>query len=399
LLTETLALQYLRSAAPSAETGLHLVGHRVQVLVDAIQDFREFGVDHVVQLPELVLVGDQSAGKSSLMSALAEIHLPQSAGCCTRCPAHIKTTPAETWTCKISLEREYSYNPLSGRPIESRDVTKNKPFPPWIQQDLEVKPFITIREKSQLEEALKWAQIATLNHNKHHSLYIPGTDNFIEDESTEAKFSPNVVSVEISGPGLVPLSFYDLPGIFQNAGQKEDQYLVKVVENLALKYIRRPQALIISALPMSADPATSRTAKVIVDNNAASRCIGVLTKADQLQEGQSIAEFENMLKGTDYQRGHGYYVTKQPGHSSGLIHKENYHAIARAEEEEFFSTHWPWNLEWSEFQSRFGTTNLAHALSQKFAAQIVKRYKYHVPIRLFPANSYVASRKSREKSY
>jgi len=321
------------------------------------------------------------------MSALAEIHLPQSAGCCTRCPAHIKTTTAETWTCKISLEREYSYEPLSGRPIESRDVTRNRPFPPWNQQDLEVKPFITIREKSDLEEALKWAQIATLNHNKHHSLYIPGTDNFIDDESTEAKFSPNVVSVEISGPGLVPLSFYDLPGIFQNAGQKEDQYLVKVVENLALKYIRRPQALIICALPMSADPATSRTAKVIVDNNAASRCIGVLTKADQLQEGQSIVEFENMLKGTDYQRGHGYYVTKQPGHSSGLIHKQNGHAIARGEEEKFFSDNRPWNLEWSEFRSRFGTTNLAHALSQKFAAQIVKRYIYHVPINPFPANS------------
>lgn len=349
------------------------MGYRVQVLVDAIQDFREFGVDHVVQLPELVLVGDQSAGKSSLMSALAEIHLPQSAGCCTRCPAHIKTTPAETWTCKISLEREYSYEPLSGRPIESKNVTRNNPFPPWKQQDLEVKPFITIRDRSQLEEALKWAQIATLNHNKHHSLYVPGTDNFIGDESTEAKFSPNVVSVEISGPGLVPLSFYDLPGIFQNAGQKEDQYLVKVVENLALKYIIRPQALIICALPMSADPATSRTAKVIVDNNAASRCIGVLTKADQLQDGQSIAEFENMLKGTDYQRGHGYYVTKQPGHASGIKYEENYHAVARAEEEIFFSTKTPWMDEWSEFRSRFGTTNLAHALSQKFAAQIAKR--------------------------
>jgi GTPase SAR1 family protein len=374
LLTDILASQYLRSAAPSAETGLHIVGHRVQVLVDAIQDFREFGVDHVVQLPELVLVGDQSAGKSSLMGALAEIHLPQSAGCCTRCPAHIKTTPADTWTCKISLEREYSYEPLSGRPIDSRDVTKNRPFPPWVhQQDLDVRSFITIRDKSQLEEALKWAQIATLNHNKHHSVYVPGTDNFIDDESTEAKFSPNVVSVEISGPGLVPLSFYDLPGIFQNAGQKEDQYLVKVVENLALKYIRRPQALIICALPMSADPATSRTAKVIVDHNAASRCIGVLTKADQLQEGQSVAEFENMLKGIDYQRGHGYYVTKQRGHSSGLFYEENYHEDARAEEEHFFSTQSPFNSEWIEFRSRFGTMNLAHALSQKFASQVVKR--------------------------
>jgi hypothetical protein len=333
------------------------------------------------------------------MGALAEIHLPQSAGCCTRCPAHIKTTPADVWTCKISLEREYSYEPRSGRAIDSRDVTKNKPFPPWIpQQDLEVKHFITIDDKSQLEQALKWAQIATLNHSKHHSLYVPGTDTFIDDENTEAKFSPNVVSVEISGPGLVPLSFYDLPGIFQNAGQKEDQYLVKVVENLAEKYIRRPQALIICALPMSADPATSRTAKVIVDQNAANRCIGVLTKADQLQQGQSVAEFENMLKGMEYQLGYGYYVTKQPGHSAGLIYNENYHAKARADEEFFFSSEWPWNAEWSEFSSRFGTTKLAQALSQNFAAQIVERYIHHVFVERRSANSDAAFQKSRVKS-
>jgi GTPase SAR1 family protein len=349
------------------------VGHRVQVLVDAIQDLREFGVDHFVGLPELVLVGDQSAGKSSLMGALTEIHLPQSAGCCTRCPAHIKTTPAEVWTCKISLEQQYSYEPINGRPIELKDVTRNRPFPPWKHQpELKVKPFITIQDKSQLEEALKWAQIATLNHTKHHSLYIPGTDNFLGDESTEAKFSPNVVSIEISGPNLTPLSFYDLPGVFQNAGHKEDQYLVKVIENLAVEYIRRPQALIICALPMSADAATSATSKIIADCNAGARCIGVLTKADQLPEGQSHTDFENILKGHSYKLGHGYFATKLPGQSR-LVYDESYHANARAAEEHFFSTQSPWNGDWSEFGSRFGTQKLAQALSEKFGAKIAER--------------------------
>jgi hypothetical protein len=233
------------------------------------------------------------------------------------------------------------------------------------------KPFKTIRDKSELENVLRWAQIAILNHNKNHAQYIPGTDNFVNDERTEAKFSPNVVSVEIYGPGLVPLSFFDLPGIFQNAGQKEDQYLVKVIENLAAKYIRHSQALIICALPMSADPATSRTAKVISDLNAESRCIGVLTKADQLQDGQAHADFESMLRGQEHKIGHGYYVTKLPGQSQ-RSYDEEYHARARNAESLFFSTQSPWDSEWIEFRSRFGTSNLAHALSQKFAAQIVE---------------------------
>jgi hypothetical protein len=308
------------------------------------------------------------------MGALAEIHLPQSTGCCTRCPAHIKTAPAETWTCKVSLQQFYAYEPVTGRPLESKDVTRNRPFPPWREQDLVLKPFMTIRKKKQLEEVLKWAQIATLNHNRHHAQYIPGTDAFCNDERTEAKFSPNVVSVEISGPGLVPLSFYDLPGIFQNAGQKEDQYLVKVIENLAAKYIRHPQALIICALPMSADPATSRTAKVISDLNAESRCIGVLTKADQLQDGQSHSDFEAMLRGHEHKIGHGYYVTKLPGQAAARAYDDVYHKKARVAEDDFFRSTSPWDMEWSEFRSRCGTQNLAHALSQKFASQIVERY-------------------------
>lgn len=60
--------------------GFEIVGKNVKILVDAISDLREFDLSHVVELPELVLVGDQSAGKSSLMSALTEIQLPRDQG-------------------------------------------------------------------------------------------------------------------------------------------------------------------------------------------------------------------------------------------------------------------------------------------------------------------------------
>jgi hypothetical protein len=58
-----------RSSAPSQESGLHIVGRRVQVLVDAINDIRGMGVEHLVDLPQLVLVGDQSAGESTQNAA------------------------------------------------------------------------------------------------------------------------------------------------------------------------------------------------------------------------------------------------------------------------------------------------------------------------------------------
>jgi len=61
---------------------------------DTLGDLQLLGVSHDVPLPELVLVGDQSSGKSSLMSALARLNLPTSSGICTRCPFHIHMRPS-----------------------------------------------------------------------------------------------------------------------------------------------------------------------------------------------------------------------------------------------------------------------------------------------------------------
>ncbi|ELR05350.1 hypothetical protein VC83_09288 [Pseudogymnoascus destructans] len=369
-----------RSSAPSQESGLHIVGRRVQVLVDAINDIRGMGVDYLVDLPQLVLVGDQSAGKSSLMGALAEIHLPQDSGCCTRCPTHIKTGHAETWSCKISLNLSYNYAPRDPtRPIQANEVTKNNPFPPWREMALVTKEFVVITDKSELEEALRWAQIAILNPSKSHKYYVPSAQNNLSPNrnmTTEAKFSPNVVSVEMSGPGLPPLSFFDLPGIFQNPSQKEDDYLVKVVENLAKKYIKHQQALVIHALPMSADPTTSRAGKVIRDLKAENRTIGVLTKADCLQIGHSDAQFKELLEGRTHMVQHGYFVTKQMQTLKGsapFSREGEYHAKSKQSEEAFFDEAYPWShAGWKGYRNRCGTENLQRALSQKFANQIIE---------------------------
>jgi hypothetical protein len=89
---------------PAQIQGLELVDQKVKILVDAISELRKLGLGHVVQLPELVLIGDQSASKSSLMSALTEVQLPNDQGICTKCPANIKTSPSDTWTCQVSLQ-------------------------------------------------------------------------------------------------------------------------------------------------------------------------------------------------------------------------------------------------------------------------------------------------------
>ncbi|KAI1196177.1 P-loop containing nucleoside triphosphate hydrolase protein [Nemania serpens] len=269
------------------------IGMKMKEYNEALGDIQPLGVSHVAVLPELVLVGDQSSGKSSLMSAFACSKLPRSSGICTRCPFHIRMSSSKdlTWSCTVSLQKEYEYCPPANRPVRRADVTKRNPFPPWVRKTLaETIIFKTIYEHDSvgIDEILCWAQVATLNPSQNPAQFVPGEGSYAKETtletaklSTEARFSPNVVSLEMRGPCFPDLSFFDLPGIFAVPELKDDDYLVDVVENLTRKYVSSKGAIIMLALPMDQDMDNSRTLGVVRELNAENRTIGVLTKADR----------------------------------------------------------------------------------------------------------------------
>lgn len=53
-------------------------------LIQAIKELEGLNINTTLQLPKFVVVGDQSAGKSSIVEALCDISLPRSSGTCTR---------------------------------------------------------------------------------------------------------------------------------------------------------------------------------------------------------------------------------------------------------------------------------------------------------------------------
>jgi hypothetical protein len=249
---------------------------------DTLGELQQLGIQHVAQLPELVMVGDQSAGKSSLMSGLAELDLPRSGGVCTRCPIHIRLSRDNRWSCTVSLQLDYDFH-IGNRNIRKSDVNRSNPFPPWIPKPHRItKVFksIDFEERSQTEDVLRWAQVAILNPNSAPDLYTPGEGANAREMSlqeavlqTEAQFSPNIVALELKGPTFPDLSFYDLPGVFSTPAREEDEYLVQVVKNLTSHYVRRPEAIILWALPMNNDPETSISLGLIRDAKAQRRTV------------------------------------------------------------------------------------------------------------------------------
>ncbi|KAI9796366.1 MAG: hypothetical protein M1833_006371 [Piccolia ochrophora] len=366
-------------------TGLARLGRGVKALVESVNNLRHLGVeDLVLPLPKIVVVGDQSTGKSSLIEAISEIKVPKKAGTCTRCPLEITTTedssPDATWSCKVSLFKKYMYAPSdeSGR-SRKRAVSKDRPFGPFTTlQPPENLLFKTIYDKRQVIKTIFWAQLATLNPHEDHRSYVAKLNRDLENSNSwepeddtscplKVAFSPNVVRLDIAGPGLPNLSFYDLPGLI-NQNDDED-HLVSMVRNLVKDYIRDKNSLVLLTVPMTGDAATSSAGGLVKDMDAKGRCIGVLTKPDRLEIGNTWAQWIEILQNHLYPVGYGYFVTKQPSQSS--LDARIDHVQARQEEIDFFEDNPPWSTKFQDFSKRFGTSNLQTFLSEKLTAQIL----------------------------
>ena len=59
-------------------------------LLSAVDRMREILHDEKIRLPEIVVVGDQSVGKSSVLEAISGIQLPRAQYICTRCPLELR---------------------------------------------------------------------------------------------------------------------------------------------------------------------------------------------------------------------------------------------------------------------------------------------------------------------
>ncbi|KAG5294241.1 dynamin family protein, interferon-induced GTP-binding protein Mx2 [Histoplasma ohiense] len=341
-------------------TSIDVISRTMKALVKKIQDLRHLGIEnHKLPLPKICVVGDQSTGKSSLIEGMSEIKVPRSAGCCTRCPLEINLSDQldGPWSCKIFLMKKYIYSTqLIKRGGKSKDLG------PWVEQEPEIIPFVNLTDKVGVQDALKWAQLATLNPSTSHENYIPG-QNTRTDETTQVKFSPNVVRLDISAPHFPNLSFYDLPGVINVAEVEEEKYLVTLVENLVKQYISTSSCTVLLTLPMTDDATNSSAARIIREVGATARTLGVLTKPDRVGYGEGYNQWEEILRGEKFTVGHGYYVVRNNPNP------QVEHAQAREEEEEFFSAG-PWRSELVEYSTRFGTRNLQMALSKLLKQQI-----------------------------
>ncbi|KAF4312831.1 hypothetical protein GTA08_BOTSDO12006 [Botryosphaeria dothidea] len=361
-----------RSTIPD-NLAIETLGRGVKELVQAINKIEQLGITKVAgDTPKIVVVGDQSTGKSSVINAISGIQVPRSSGTCTRCPMQITLTENKErnarWRCEITLRREFCYDPQR---VAFPTTQKPPHFYPWDEQESpETVPFKTVYNKKELQHVIYQAQLATLNPGADPTTFTSMPEVNIGSGHYEVQFSPNLVCLDISAPDLPNLSFYDLPGVISQTENGGDPYLIKLVKQLVKRYVAKENALVLLACSMENDIQNSSAAGLLRKYGAIDRCLGILTKPDRLPRGDPVDRWEGILRGEAFRLGHGYHVVRNPSQAdldSGMDH-----AGARKMEAEWFRGMKPWCDRFLEFNDRFGTEKLQDKLSQMLAIQILQ---------------------------
>ncbi|KIY72139.1 hypothetical protein CYLTODRAFT_486540 [Cylindrobasidium torrendii FP15055 ss-10] len=258
------------------------------------------GANMILEIPQIVVIGGQSAGKSSLVEAVSKIQVPRDSGTCTRCAfqftlsSDVGDLPTGVfWSCKIDLRFEYKMDGTE-RPT-SRTVE-----------------FASTTNPDDVEINLRRAQLAILSGDTIRDVRempLEAVKVFPVGTAGVAAFSKNTVVVTIRAPDVTDLTFVDLPGLIHNAEQRQ----IDVVQDLVKSKITKPKTLILVTIPMTEDMQRQEAVQFAKHaDRGGARTIGVLTKPDALSVGDSgqRENWRQVLLDKSSRLNHGYFCVR-----------------------------------------------------------------------------------------
>ncbi|XWX00434.1 hypothetical protein V2A60_008454 [Cordyceps javanica] len=250
-----MAVDVLNEAKPSDAAFSHLRTAKSSFRLNQIEKIRANGVGEMVALPQLVVCGDQSAGKSSVLEGITRIPFPRQEGLCTRFPTEIilRNTSANTTTITASIR------PHVSRPEEDHEslLSYRKVVPDM-------------------------AQLPSITEEVSRLMKIRG----YTEEKDSVSFAPDALRIEISGPTGLHLSVVDLPGLISVANEEQTDEDVDAVQDMVNSYLQSSRTIILAVLQAGNDMANQPIIKLARKHDPdGQRTVGIITKADLINEG------------------------------------------------------------------------------------------------------------------
>ncbi|KAI9641929.1 hypothetical protein NHQ30_009798 [Ciborinia camelliae] len=249
-------------------------------VLDTVAQLRNCGLEGVLPLPQLVVCGDQSAGKSSVLEALTEIPFPRNDNLCTR------------FATEISLRRA-NENSLTVKviPDDSRPAAEQAKIRDFVQ---------TITNFDELPRITNMAMEAM------------GIQSKKEPGSPSPAFARDVLSIEISGPTRPQLTLVDLPGLIASETEEATIADVEMVARITEHYIKQPRTICLPVISAKNDIGNQGIlTRVKVHDKNGDRTLGIITKPDTLDAGSGSEEsFIRLAKNENVRFKLGWHVVR-----------------------------------------------------------------------------------------
>ena len=254
-------------------------------VLNIIDQLRKCGLESTLSLPQLVVCGDQSAGKSSVLEALTEVPFPRNDNLCTRFATEIilRRTTSDAITIKVIPDAE--------RPQAERDHIEA------FQESI-----------SDFEELPSLMDKATTRMGINQNPL-----------SKSKAFAKDVLSIEIEGSSRPQLTLVDLPGLIQTETRGVSEEDVQLVTEITDHYISQPRTICLAVVSAGNDYANQGILKKVrkVDPEG-NRTLGIITKPDRLPSGSGSEQaFLGLARNEDIFFKLGWHVLKNRSYEEG----------------------------------------------------------------------------------
>lgn len=275
------------------------------VILDAIRKLRELGVDRKYDLPQIIVCGAQSAGKSSVLESLVQVPFPRGSDMCTRNVTMVTMQPADVLSIEVRIQP--GENRLDGKAESLRK------FHRWDDSKGSA------------------AKLARYMQEAHQEIF---SEN---DESTS--ISQDIMLVTVKQPGAWPLQVLDLPGLIEYHQKSSDT--IYLIEKMVTRYMSSKQSIILAVIGANEDLNNQKVLKLCKEHDQlGERTIGVFTRPDVSVDAQKrkrlIAVMNNHDK--DFQFQHSWHVLRNRASEEADTSQEE-----RDEKEKDLFRTWPWN--------------------------------------------------------
>lgn len=291
---------------------------RVRALLDANDKLRRLqlaGFD----FPRIVVIGDQSAGKSSVLEAISGVQLLRGTGVVTRAPIELRLTSSRG-PCEASVEAEgvKSWTGACGSIGEALNAT--------------------MRALPGLKPARS------------------GARRGITEE---------VVRLKVAAPGAPELTLVDLPGLARVATEGQRPDVPELTRRLSKAYCAPYNTIVLVVCACNADLATAEALRLAAEADPDGlRTIGVLTKPDLMDPGTENS-VQDILSGKVVKlERHGYFVVRNRGQLSRHVTPNQ----ALQDEASYFRDH----PTFGKLKGRFGAPALAQYLANVLTDAIAR---------------------------